>query len=154
MKVAFYKAKGTLFDALIKIWTCPITELFTGKWKHSYSHCEVIFSDGIWFSSSPRDGGVRYKYIVEAPDTWDILTLDVPLQAELMVRDWCTKQVGKKYDWVGVLLGQLLHMGYIQDPHRWYCSEIVSTILLKVGKFPPGGTNEVTPRELHDRLKN
>ena len=56
MRVAFYKGEGNFFDKLIRWWT-----------KSSYSHCELIFSDGIFFSADPRDGGVRYKNIVPDP---------------------------------------------------------------------------------------
>lgn len=61
MKIAFYKAdKGNFEDKFIGWIT-----------KSPYSHCELIFSDGISASSSVRDAGIRFKYITYG-DKWDI----------------------------------------------------------------------------------
>ena len=53
MQIAFYKAKfGNFTDKIVSAFTFS-----------PYSHCEMVFSDGICASASLRDGGVRFKYI-------------------------------------------------------------------------------------------
>ena len=53
MKLAFYKAKhGTKIDKIV-----------AAAIGSEYSHVELVFSDGICFSASPRDKGVRFKTI-------------------------------------------------------------------------------------------
>ena len=51
MKLAFYKAKGDWVDLLIRVFT-----------NSKYSHVEIVHIKD-WYSSSPRDGGVRVKQI-------------------------------------------------------------------------------------------
>ena len=63
-KLAFYKAKGTWVDLLIRAFT------------HSpYSHVEIVCNRD-WYSSSPRDGGVRIKQIVDDGNSWDFIEVD------------------------------------------------------------------------------
>ena len=61
VQLAFYKAKGDWVDWIVRKWT-----------KSIYSHCEVVIGDE-WFSSSPRDGGVRMKKIEYKPEDWDLV---------------------------------------------------------------------------------
>ena len=93
-----------------------------------YSHVEIRFSDGMCFSSSGRDGGVRFKQINIAPANWDIVHLSVlPVQEEAVIRAWCQTQVGKLYDWKGILC--FFFPGDIQNNNKWYCSEICAAAL-------------------------
>ena len=61
MKLAFYKGKGNWVDLIIRVFT-----------NSPYSHVEIVLNKD-WYSSSPRDGGVRVKQIVD-----DVLGLDSP----------------------------------------------------------------------------
>lgn len=65
MKLAFYKGKGNWVDLLIRVFT------------HSkYSHVEIVHNKD-WYSSSPRDGGVRVKQIVDDGNGWDFVEVDI-----------------------------------------------------------------------------
>jgi hypothetical protein len=115
MKVIFYIAKsGDWLDKFVGLWT-------RGK----YSHCELVFSDGMCFSSSPRDGGTRFKAIEINPKHWDIV--EVSTDKEVEIRQWCESQCGLKYDWLGIL-GLAIHLP-IENRKKWYCSEICITVL-------------------------
>lgn len=64
-KLAFYKGKGNWVDLLIRVFT------------HSkYSHVEIVHNKD-WYSSSPRDGGVRVKQIVDDGNGWDFVEVDI-----------------------------------------------------------------------------
>jgi hypothetical protein len=116
LKIAFYKAwvKGDLKDKLISIWTLG-----------PYSHCELIFSDGISFSSSWRDDGigVRYKEIYYLPNRWDFIEIPTTDQ-ELKMRSWCDARTEEKakYDWRGII--QFVIPFIKQNDEDWFCSEI------------------------------
>ncbi|WP_419851648.1 hypothetical protein [Actinobacillus pleuropneumoniae] len=107
--LAMYKAKGNWVDCVIR--------LFTGK---PYSHCEIAVSNGknyLCYSSSPRDGGVRFKAMPLPSDKWDLIPLDLTVP---QVAEFYHKTVGKKYDFwgaVGVVLFRL------ENPKRYFCSE-------------------------------
>ena len=138
MKIIFYIAKnGDYRDKFISFWT-----------RGPYSHCELLFSDGVCFSSSPRDGGVRFKTFEILPTHWD--TKEVLTDKEEEIKKWCETQVGKKYDWLGVVGLSLLHMPWVQDKKQWYCSEICIAALDKVGAL--NLPMEMNPNQLWNRL--
>jgi len=119
MQVIFYKSKyGDWWDKLVT--------LVTGD---AQSHCELAFT-GVedptkttYFSSSPRDGGVRFKQMEIDPEHWDTIELSIDKEQEHKIREWCVSQTGMKYNWLGAL-------GLpFRSKHRWYCSEICATAL-------------------------
>lgn len=163
MQLWFYKAaEGDLLDKLVGWWT-------GGK----YSHVELVFSDGTCFSSSPRDGGVRFKQIKASPH-WDVVDLKEPLTRMIQenfahkfksgfndwnhvadlyegyVREWCETQVGKKYDWKAIL-GHLLSERDLEERRAWYCSEIILAALKRHNLY--GGTVRLHPGEMYARIE-
>lgn len=90
-----------------------------------YSHCELIFSDGLSGSASFIDGGVRLKAIDYDPAHWDFIEL--PASMEAQARDWFEQHQGAGYD----LIGNLKFVAWFV-PHsksRWFCSEAVAASL-------------------------
>ena len=118
MLVAFYKSTrpglAGLYNRLVRWWE-------HGK----YSHCELIFSDGISASSSYMDGGVRFEVIWFNPERWDFI--EVPDYLEQAARGWFTAHEGRSYD----LLGNIhFLLGFIPDARdKWFCSEAVAEAL-------------------------
>lgn len=134
MKVAFYKAKyGNIYDKLISIYT-----------KSKYSHCEVVFENNLFVSSSPRDNGVRKTTITDLSH-WDIFYLDLKEQDSYYFNK-CTKLFGRKYDWIGIFFSQLLKFN-IESKKKFYCSEFCSFVL------ELEDTNQ-SPQSLFEHLKN
>lgn len=139
MKLASYIAKrGRLLDWLIAL-------------RHfgRYSHSELVFSDGMSFSSSSRDGGTRF---VDSRNfdrsKWEFVTLPVPDAAEAEIRLWCEGVVGAKYDWAGVLA--FINPFRRHNPTQWFCSEIVAQALKTHGFLTHLKPEQVWPSQLHD----
>jgi len=135
MRVLFYKGPG-LVDRLIRV-------------SGSYSHCEIEFSDGWAFSSSGRDGGVRFKklqYTRNYVIYWDRIDITVSNEEEL--RSWAIEQLDAKYDWLGII-GTCLGCP-LESRFRWFCSEICSTICKAAGLY--SGSTLITPSELYRAL--
>lgn len=112
LQLAFYKGSGNWFDKIT-------------RWRTAgdFTHVELVFSDGVSFSSSQWDGGTRFKDIVYTDkEKW--VMVRVPGVNEVLIRKWCETQVGKKYDWKGLL--KLMASGNAADknPEDWYCSNI------------------------------
>ena len=117
IKLAFYKGKGTIVDKLIRFRTTS-----------AYSHCELIIDD-FMYSSSPRDGGVRKRDLPASLNdgvTWDIVEYACADKESIL--KFFDSTNGKKYDWLGVLLGQVLYLD-IQNKDAWFCSEWCATAL-------------------------
>lgn len=109
MKVAFYKAKGIVGNALVRWWT-----------KSAYSHCELVLPSGECVSSSLMDGGVRTKMIDLDPAKWDVI--DVPWANEVTVMFHLGRTDGQPYDW-WAMIGSMLFNRRSHATKAAFCSE-------------------------------
>ena len=160
MELWFYKAEhGDWKDRLIGWWT-----------RGPYSHVEIAFSDGLCFSSSPRDGGCRFVKI-DPSDHWDSLSLRQSMEDmtarfvqsrqagispttitniyERKIREWCETQVGKPYDWQAVL-GFTFQEPAFEDREKWYCSEVVLYAFNHFGLWK--GNCHLHPNQMYEEI--
>ncbi len=118
MRAAFYKSTrpglAGIYSRGVRWWT-----------RSPYSHCELIFSDGMAASASYMDGGVRFKRIDFDPGHWDFV--DLPAHLEPAARTWFVAHAGQPYD----LLGNLhFLLGPVSDDKgKWFCSESIAAAL-------------------------
>lgn len=129
MKMAFYKGPGTFFDKLIRFAT-----------RSEYSHCEIEVN-GLCFSSSPRDGGVRGKRINLESGHWDVIDI---MGDEFTALAWFHEHDGAGYDWVGLVRAVIPFFPHSST--RWFCSEACGAAL----GIPAG---RLSPQDLFDRLR-
>lgn len=120
MKIALYK--GTLPG-----WRGWISRLVRFADRGPYSHCEVVFSDGMCASASWLDGGVRFKKIKFNPDHWDFIDIGSGWLSETLVKDWFEQRKGSRYDLPGSLGVVCRPLRQRQNP--WFCSEAVAASL-------------------------
>jgi hypothetical protein len=116
MKLALFKGRKRIFNVLIAAWT-----------KGQYSHCELVFSDGMCGSASHIDGCVRLKRIQFDPELWDFIDIPGDEIDEAEARKWYEDHRGEIYDYVGLL-------GFVIRPvtgryGRWLCSSSVMEAL-------------------------
>ncbi len=115
VKLAFYKNKSTLFNRAVSWWT-----------NGPYSHVELII-DGVSYSSSFRDGGVRKKLIDYKPEHWDMFELNCTAETEQNAVAWFEQNMGRTYDVLG-LVGFVI--GSVSgDKEKFFCSEAVASAL-------------------------
>ena len=132
VQIAFYKAKGNWIDLTTRIWT-----------KSIYSHCEIV-SNKDWYSSSPRDGGVRTKQILDDGNSWDFIEVDIDKNT---LYEIYRENKGKGYDFKAILFSNIL-------PFKWHskdkmtCSEFVASVLNYENP------QKFSPKDIYTRLKN
>lgn len=114
MKLAFYKGPGNWTDKLIRYWT-----------ESKYSHCEIVIN-GLWYTSSWYDGGVRRLQLDYNPDNWDFIELTG--YDESVVIDFYHNTKGMPYDLKGIILSQILPLNK-NSKAKWFCSEWCATAL-------------------------
>lgn len=131
MHLALYKAPGTFYDKLVRVATAS-----------RYSHCELVI-DGICYSSSPRDGGVRSKRIQLGRDAWEM----IPVYGNsCLAMEWFAQHEGAAYDLFGAIR-TVVPFSW-NSASRWFCSEACAAML----QLENPGT--YTPASLAQRLSN
>lgn len=118
LKAAFYKSTrpgiAGLYSRLVRWWSGS-----------EFSHCELVFSDGMSASASFIDGGVRFKRIDYDPAKWDFI--DLPDDLEAAARLWFKTSEGSPYDLLG-------NIGFLWRPIRgasgaYFCSEAIAAAI-------------------------
>lgn len=152
LHLAFYRGRehGRLLDKLIA--------------RHDngpYSHVELVFSSlprvgrAICFSSSFRDGGVRFKRIKlgggQGVAKWDLLAVPAAPRDVARLRAWCLLKVGGRYDLPGVLAFKLPFVR--QKLGWWFCSEICAAGLQALGYLPGRRPASLSPNALFRAMK-
>jgi hypothetical protein len=144
MKLAAYKAWAP--------GTGLISKLIALRHLGRYSHVELVFSDGVCYSSSAQDGGVRFRRIRLNPRRWD--TFDLPWvtpEHEVRMRAWGLGRVDRCYDWHGVLRFVLPWLR--QRPDEQFCSEECLTMLRTQGYLTHVAPSTVWPSRLVKIIK-
>ena len=115
MKIAFYIASNGYWQDKVVAASC-----FS-----KYSHCEIVFSDGMCGSASGRDGGVRLKNIT-LDDHWDVYEL-LGKYDESAIRYWFDINDADTYDWLGAI-GSVLHLDLTSEDKK-FCSYTCAIVL-------------------------
>lgn len=130
MKLALYKAaEGTLLDKVIDL----------GSGLYGYSHCELVFDrivpdvggKSYCYSSSPREGECRFKYIDLDSGKWEVIDLSDQFEWEdesIMFQDAKFFQ-GAEYDYYGIICWYVFAFIKKQKSSQWWCSEICARLL-------------------------
>ena len=132
VRLALYKHKRTglagIGPALIRWWT-----------KSPYSHCELVV-DGVAYSSSVQDGGVRAKRIEFNPAHWDFV--DLPWADPDAVLHYFRMTDGEPYGWVDLLWRQVFNRP--GDALGAFCSEWCAAALglTNPQQYSPGTLGE------------
>ena len=108
VRLALYKGKGQVGNALIRAWT-----------RSPYSHCELVI-EGMWLSSTVMDGGVRLKYMDPHPGSWDFI--DLPWTEADRVLEYFDKTEGQRYGWLDLIRSQVFNTA-CDERGAAFCSE-------------------------------
>ncbi len=142
MKFAFSKNGVGIFSRLICLWT----------WS-KYHHVEAIFSDGTTFGAL-QDGDMSTNYQIGKvydPHYWDFIEVPCTKEQEEIIRKWCDSEVSCKYDWNGIILSQILGLRR-SDANKWFCSEICTAMLQKIGYFVNIIPCTISPKKFYNLL--
>lgn len=107
MKLALYKGRGQIGNAIIRWWT-----------RSPYSHCEIVIGD-VGYTSSLMDGGVRAKRIAFDPEHWDFVSLQWVDPTH--VSAYYAQTAGEPYGWLDLIKRQFFNRH--GNDAGWFCSE-------------------------------
>jgi len=155
MYLAFYGNNyGSIYGKFVRWWTSPLSYKLNGKWKYTYSHVEIVFSDGMMFSASSYENKVRFKKHSFTGTAWDRLKLNISKQDEDTIRARCEQRVLKKekYDYLG-LLG-FVFKNIHEDKTKSFCSEVCTKELqLYIPEFRNLIPCKTSPNDMAKALK-
>ena len=121
-----------------------------------YSHVEIIIGT-VWVTALIGQGVVARRYVPEDHkekyDYIDIEVSDAKWHETIEFINHIEKD--QYYDYLGALFGSMLNIPFIQDPGKYYCSEVVASILVKLGdkKILAHRSSKTTPQKLYDLYK-
>lgn len=123
--LALYKGPADDLVHVISHWvTCIVLSMRDLKIT-KYSHTEICI-DGVCYSSSVRDKGVRSKVINLDSGKWDYIDITGKVDREYALKVFESKK-GKKYDWLGALGFGLPFLK--QNPDKEFCFEACASML-------------------------
>jgi uncharacterized protein YycO len=120
VKILLFRGRG-IISALIRWQTRS----------RKYSHAAIEFSDGIVIEAW-QGAGVRKTTRKPGPGIDEFVVCGgVSESQEQAIRTFSEAQVGKGYDYIGVL--RFISRGRHDNRERWFCSELVFESLLAGG---------------------
>lgn len=141
---AFYKGRGNLVDRIIRWGTRSI-----------YSHVELIFPDGQWFSTSTDEFDMKVRFAYKSPilSDWEFVIITVGEIAGLRARLMANQLVGRSYDWVGILFSKIFNRN-IHDKDRYSCDEVCAKVgrIAGIARLQNVIPNRLNPGLLHQIL--
>ena len=120
MQIALYKGPPSsilhkISHCLIKFWT-----------RSEYSHAELVIN-GICYSSSSRDGGVRSKKINIKSGRWDVFDITDDKQIKAKALSWFVEHDGDSYDYRNIFRYVIPLIGH--NENHWVCFEAIGAAL-------------------------
>ena len=121
-----------------------------------YSHVEIIVGT-VWVAALIGKGVVARRYIpAKHREKYDYIKVDVRETRWHETVEYINGiEKDKMYDYLGALFGSMLHTPFIQDPNKFFCSEVVVNVLKKLGdplvENLPASTT--TPQMIYDLYK-
>lgn len=122
-------------------WWHSVSHYAIRLWTWSrWSHAELVI-DGVCYSSSARDGGVRSKRIDLTSGRWDVVDLHIAEDQAERALSWFMVNLGDQYDWAGIWRFVVPFLP--QNKRRWFCFEAIGSAL----GF--AGAHKLTANDLH-----
>lgn len=132
LKVRF-SANNGIFSRLIRFVT----------WS-KYSHFDFVLPDGSYLGALVKEGVCihNHKQPVEL-----FCKVDVTEEEAEKILEFAKKQIGKKYDFTGIL-GFGFRRGNWQDDDSWFCSELGAAAIQSVKRIFNEDAYRISPRDL------
>lgn len=108
-----------------------ISALIRWQTRSPYSHAAVMFDDGEIIESWPGKGVQLLPALKRGTDGIEFFDVPVSTGQKQAITTWLLAQLGRKYDYVGVL--RFVSRRKATDGPRWFCSELVFEAFRQAG---------------------
>lgn len=100
----------------------------------AYSHVDVIMDDGKLIGAIAGKGVIESSYEERIKAASKAVIMDLPVKEINEAMAFLRRQLGKPYDWSGVL-GIGLHRDW-QEDDKWSCAELAAAAAAEAGQRP------------------
>ena len=125
MKIVFYKG-NSFVDKCILFFS-----------RGGYSHCSIILDDDSRIEAKPFTRVHKCNSIVDGINSKchiDVFNVETTEEQYIIIKDFLTKQIGKKYDYLSILGFVLYTSENGRKAYRhWICSELVFVAFKQAG---------------------
>lgn len=113
-----------------------------------YSHVDLVLDDGLLIGAIAGEGVVLSKVSERASMSSKMVLMEIPVKDMAASEAFAIGQLGKQYDWLGVI-GIGLKRNW-QEDDKWSCAELVASILAAGGQRPFDSKfhHRITPQHL------
>lgn len=116
---------------LLSTTTSPLSAIIrTFTWS-DYSHVDLVFEDDTIIAAVPFNGVMKDTLENRLKEASHYALYDIPNIDEAKAREIAESQIGKAYDWRGVI-----GVGFHRDWQRkdfWFCSEFATWVTIQAG---------------------
>jgi len=113
-----------------------------------YSHVDIVLHDQFLIGAIAPDGVVLHNIDDRLAMASKALVMELPVQSFDDAKNFALSQVGKRYDWWGVI-GIGLKRNW-QDDDKWSCAELAAAAAKHAGQKPFDSKfyHRITPQHL------
>jgi uncharacterized protein YycO len=113
-----------------------------------YSHVDLLIDNQSLVGAIAFDGVVLSNVEARLSKASKAVLMDIPVKDIELSKEFAVNQLGKKYDWLGVI-GIGLKRNW-QEDGKWSCAELVAKILAEGGQKPFDSKyhHRITPQHL------
>ena len=131
-----------------------LSQLVAKLTKSQYDHSEIIIGT-VWVGAHFK-GGVTTRH-VEYPlhSSWDYIDVPIDPKYNHKAVKFVDSIRGSGYDFLGAIVGEGLNLPAFNHQNKYFCSELVTTIMQQFNSKEVKGINPVTisPQELYELYK-
>ena len=146
VKLAFYRDGKSKISRFIR-WVTRSTH---------YSHVEIILGT-VWVTALIGEGVVVRRYVPEKhKEKYDYIEVEVDKDKWHETVEYINQiNHDNIYDYLGAIFGSMLNIPFIQDPNKFFCSEVVVDILKRLGDDKANSlyASRTTPQKIYDMYK-
>ena len=112
--------------------TSAISKLIEWQTRGEFSHACLVFADGSVIESKEFIG---VRLLSRLPHGFTQFEVKTSAMEERAIRYWAVSQIGKPYDYEGVLRFLTRHKASVSEKNKWFCSELVFAGFASIGRL-------------------
>ena len=131
-----------------------ISRLVSKLTKSKYDHSEIIIGT-VWVGAHFKGGVTTKRVKYPLHENWDYIEVPIDQKYNHKAVAFIDSINGQDYDYLGAIVGEHFDLPLFNHKNKYFCSELVTTIMQKFNAKEVKGLNPVSinPQELYELFK-